>query len=86
MMTLRIKLIHKQESSTNNHLVGALVIRVWDEGLCSPVVSSSSFVIVNMMTIRCLYDIQVDPNIHVNKQKIKSRDDTKRIYVNRIIK
>jgi hypothetical protein len=33
-----------------NHLIGGPMVRVWDQGICSPVVSGSSPIIANMMT------------------------------------
>jgi hypothetical protein len=38
-----------------NHLVGGQVVRVWDQEICSPVVSGSSPTIANMMATRGLH-------------------------------
>jgi hypothetical protein len=33
----------------SNHLLGDLVVRVWDQEVCSPMVSGSSAIVTNMM-------------------------------------
>jgi hypothetical protein len=38
-----------------NHLVDGPVVRVWDQRICSPVVSCSSPIIANMMVTEGLY-------------------------------
>jgi len=46
---------HHNKYDTTNHPVGGPVVRAWDQEVCSPVVSSSSLVIANMMTTEGLY-------------------------------
>jgi hypothetical protein len=38
-----------------NHLVGGPVVRVWDQRICSPIVSGSSPIIANMMVTESLH-------------------------------
>lgn len=40
----------------NNHLIGDIMIRVWDQGVCFIIILGSSYVVASIIITKNLYD------------------------------